>query len=762
LVAKKQAEEATAKLKLEKELVAKKQAEEVSAKLKIEKELAEKKQAEDVAAKQKIEKELAEKKQAEEIAAKQNIENKLTEQKQVEESKPKVTEKKAVNSVEKQSVTSSAKPIVDEKKPEEKTVSETAQQKSNDSNDSNDKDNDLNPLQHDERDFLKDWTYKTVRENNRLQAAWFCWEPNAFDKFDNQKGRFSARSYRNNKSLVELNDVIRPDISAYYVKPFQSGQTIISEPYQQNGNGLIVSISSPIRYRNKTLGVCGIDLKPDDWVKMLSQTLEKNPVLKKNGKVYLISPEGKVMASNDLSSVGKTIRTDQNILSVTSTFVTAGKTWTVRIDVPKTDVEAAGSKFRTEHEKTIQTLTSASESFNETIQKTVTELTNEQNTEEKHVKHLTLLTALAIFFVAILAAWGIIQIVRRRMEDQENLYRQVVEAIPLPLFVVDSDKTVFLKNKTAEQKKIKLADDALKLLYQRNTSVTNSSSGSSHYEIRSERLFNRQQQAVGSVQIFTDVTFQTQTAQQLRDIETIIENTQTEVNTIVSFTDSLQNGLQQSTSRLSEMIEKVNRTSELTESNGQNASEANKYTKDAVQAVSKGQQQMKEMIDSMHQICDMSEKMKKVIKTIDEIAFQTNLLALNAAVEAARAGTHGKGFAVVAEEVRNLASRSAKAAKETAVLIESSNTQILGGAEVANQTAGALDEITKMIGDATELVSKIAETSTEQSSNVHEISLGLSQVDQISQQNYKTTGQAINSSQNIVNAIREIKSQCKI
>ena len=165
---------------------------------------------------------------------------------------------------------------------------------------------------------------------------------------------------------------------------------------------------------------------------------------------------------------------------------------------------------------------------------------------------------------------------------------------------------------------------------------------------------------------------------------------------------------------------------------------------------------MKDMVGSMTDICKMSEQMKKVIKTIDEIAFQTNLLALNAAVEAARAGQHGKGFAVVAEEVRNLASRSAKAAKETAALIESSNQQILGGANIANQTATALDEISHLIEQATELVAQIESTSSEQLSQVREISQGLNKAESYTQQSSNAVVDAVSASQQLSSIVSEL------
>jgi methyl-accepting chemotaxis protein len=198
--------------------------------------------------------------------------------------------------------------------------------------------------------------------------------------------------------------------------------------------------------------------------------------------------------------------------------------------------------------------------------------------------------------------------------------------------------------------------------------------------------------------------------------------------------DSSQS-LSQGSNEQASSIEEITATLSLIElkakdnaNNAKNASDRALNVKD--QAVSSNNE-MKGMLKAMEEISDTSENIAKIIKEIDAIAFQTNILALNAAVEAARAGQHGKGFNVVAEEVRNLASRSANAAKETTKMIEGSIKTVRSGMDIAGRTANELNKMTAGVVEVTDLVKDIATASVEQSSSVVETTAGINQISQV-------------------------------
>ena len=221
----------------------------------------------------------------------------------------------------------------------------------------------------------------------------------------------------------------------------------------------------------------------------------------------------------------------------------------------------------------------------------------------------------------------------------------------------------------------------------------------------------------------------------------------------------LSDGAAQSAASVEEISSSMNEIGSQTNTSAENAQQANQLSTSAREAADAGSERMTEMICAMGEINEAGQNISKIIKVIDEIAFQTNLLALNAAVEAARAGQHGKGFAVVAEEVRNLAARSAKAASETADLIEGSVEKTGNGSEIAERTAKALDEIVGSIGKVTDLIGEIAASSNEQAQGIAQVNIGMQQIDQVIQQNTATAEESAATSEELSSQAAELRNQ---
>jgi methyl-accepting chemotaxis protein len=225
---------------------------------------------------------------------------------------------------------------------------------------------------------------------------------------------------------------------------------------------------------------------------------------------------------------------------------------------------------------------------------------------------------------------------------------------------------------------------------------------------------------------------------------------------------SLAQGTSEQASSLEETSSSMEEMATVTRQNANNATEAAKLVDMCSVSAESGNKAVVEMNTSMEEINASNKKIAEITKVIDGIAFQTNLLALNAAVEAARAGEHGKGFAVVAEEVRNLAQRSATAAKDTTTLIEDSVAKADNGAKLAEKCRESLEDIVKNVKKVTDLTKEIANASSEQSEGIGQVTNAVQQMDEITQQNAANAEETASASEEMSAQAQNTKDQVAI
>ncbi len=229
------------------------------------------------------------------------------------------------------------------------------------------------------------------------------------------------------------------------------------------------------------------------------------------------------------------------------------------------------------------------------------------------------------------------------------------------------------------------------------------------------------------------------TIARLREVVGRIKEATEAINTaaqeIAAGNQDLSSRTEEQASSLEETASSMEELNATVRQNAENARQANELAKSSNEGVVRGGEVVKRVVVTMGEIQDSSKKIADIIGVIDSIAFQTNILALNAAVEAARAGEQGRGFAVVATEVRNLAQRSATAAKEIKTLIAESVGKVDSGAKLVGEAGSTMDEVVRSFRSVANLVTEISGASREQSSGIEQVTQAVGQMDEVTQQN---------------------------
>lgn len=255
--------------------------------------------------------------------------------------------------------------------------------------------------------------------------------------------------------------------------------------------------------------------------------------------------------------------------------------------------------------------------------------------------------------------------------------------------------------------------------------------------------------------------FEKSIGETIKGIQNVSNEVSSAADQVASSSNDLADGATNQAAVVEELTATVAGVSEQVENNSKSAKKISGRVDELGNAILESNGKMHEMVDSMHEINEASNEIDKIIATINEIASQTNLLALNASIEAARAGEAGKGFAVVANQVNSLADQSAQAAKESAMLIETSVKAVEKGMVIAGQTAAQLEDVAENSKIITEEVTNIAETLETQTTEIQQINEGIEQINDVVQTNSATSEECAAASQEMSSEAENLREMIR-
>ena len=604
------------------------------------------------------------------------------------------------------------------------------------------------------RDDMLDILISTLNADKDIIGVWTGWEANALDakdsqyvnaKYHDETGRFIPYVYREGsgygiEALVDYEDPVDGD---YIVAARVTGKPHITDPFEYSVGGKVThmyTISFPIlNSDNIVVGVVGIDISLDRMISIMNQAS-----ILDDGYVFVLSPGGLFASHRDESLLMEQYTTMwlNNHSDDIHRVLSEGGSYSATdySDVLSKDVKFAASGVMIGETGLywavcgIVPLASANASSNTLIW-----------------------LVIAIGFALILVTGlTILLFISKGLKKLP-----VITALAERIAKGDISNIDINTDTSPTKNEIALLERAFgsisNSISEQADIMTRMASGDYSVSIPTRSDGDIMNQAINNMLTRTNDT--------LRQITLSSAQVATGSKQIADSSQTLAHGSSQQTASVEQLSSSIAEIAQKTKGNAEMAGRAAILADTIRNNAEKGSCQMDEMMAAVKDINTASQNINKVIKVIDDIAFQTNILALNAAVEAARAGPHGKGFAVVAEEVRNLAAKSAEAAKDTGELIANSMEKAELGSRITNETAESLAEIVSGINESRKIVHDIAESSNEQSVGIEKINQGIDQVAQVVQRNSETAGESAAVSEEMnsqSNLLEELITQFKL
>ncbi len=596
------------------------------------------------------------------------------------------------------------------------------------------------------RDTVNKILIAVLKNNKDFLGTYTAWEPNAFDQKDNEhskttghdeSGRFipywtMSASGPVLEALAGYEDTTKDELGGragdYYLIPRETKNEAIIDPYVypvQGKDTLITSLVVPVVHQNVFYGMAGVDIS----LAFLQKIAADLDLYDRTGKMLLISHKGIISGlTGHPELVGKHLKEfeehpeDQKII----------------LDAVKNNQELTYFDDKEGLMKVQVPINIGSTATGWAIMIQIPEDKIYEAANANMVKQIVI--GIILILVGIVILWWISRTIAQPLRNTSKILTQIADQgdFSKRVDVNQVDETGQMGNA------INILMDALQAAISDLNKVMEAVSKGNLME----RVSNEQKGDLNRLSQTTNQSIDL-LMEALSQVNSTTQQVNSGANELAASAQALASGTSEQAASLEEVSSSMAEVASQTEANNENAVQASQLTDQTMGVVEKGNQQMQDMLKSMDEISNSSINISKIIKTIDEIAFQTNLLALNAAVEAARAGKYGKGFAVVAEEVRNLAARSAEAAKSTTELIEKSTKEVENGVDNAGKTAEILTDINNSVAKVNDIVGEIASVSIEQQKGIEEINKGLNQVNEVVQQNSSISEETAASSEEL-------------